>query len=325
MTHPDPYVVVITGASSGIGRATAQAFARRGAFLVLAARDSHALEMVAAECRALGTHARAVPTDVTDHEAVQSLARTALTRYGQIDLWFNNVGIGTIGRFEDTPMVSHRRVIEANLLGHMHGAHAVLPHFRERGRGTLVNMISLGGWVSAPYAGSYVASKFGLHGLSESLRAEVSDLPDVHVCAVYPTFVDTPGVRHGANYSGRSVRPPPPLVDPREVAAAVVALAQRPRAVVTLGVQAVPGRLAHALAPTLLGRASRWLMDRAFARADKVPHTDGNLFLSSAGHSIDGGFRQGRAAPRLLLGIAAVGLLAWTARRGSAKRGAGRP
>ena len=313
MRDSDPYVVVITGASSGIGRATAQAFARRGASLVLAARSEETLETVAAECRERGAQAMVVPTDVTDADAVLNLCKAALARYGQIDLWFNNVGIGTVGRYEETPMASHRRVIEANLLGHMHGAHAVLPHFRRRGRGTLVNMISLGGLVSAPYAGSYVASKFGLHGLSESLRAEVSDLPQVHVCAVYPTFVDTPGVRHGANYSGRSLRPPPPLVDPRTVAEAVVALSRRPRATVTLGVQALPGRLAHAVAPDRLGQASRWLMDRAFARADPVPHSDGNLFEASEGHDVDGGFRPSRTVPALVLGAAALGALAWMA------------
>src|SRR5690606_11812847 len=115
------------------------------------------------------------------------------------------VGVGAVGLFDETPLAAHRRVVEANLIGHMNGAHAALRHFRKRGRGTLINLISMGGWVPAPYAAAYTASKFGLRGLSESLRAEVSDLPKVHVCDVSPTFVDSPGLRHGANYTGSNI------------------------------------------------------------------------------------------------------------------------
>jgi len=307
MTRPVPPVVVITGASSGIGRATAHAFARQGARVVLASRNPAALATVAGECADLGGETRVVPTDVTDAQAVQALADAAIRAFGRIDVWFNNVGVGTIGRFEDTPMASHRRVVEANLLGHMHGAHAVVPHFRARGKGILINMISLGGLIPAPYAGSYVASKFGLHGFSESLRAELSDLPEVHVCAVYPAFVDTPGVGHGANYSGRRVRPPPPLTDPLAVADIVVALARRPRPMVGIGAPVLPGRLAHAVAPDLLGRGTRWLMDRAFERAGPAQPVDGNLFEPSRGTDIQGGFRQGSPVAGAVAATALVG------------------
>lgn len=157
-------VIVITGASSGIGRATALAFAHQGASLVLASRNREALEAVATECNDAGGRAIVVPTDVTDAGAVQALADAALERFGHIDVWINNVGVGAVGLFDATPLEAHRRVIESNLMGHMHGAYAVIPHFRARGRGTLINMISLGGWVSAPYAAAYTASKFGLRG-----------------------------------------------------------------------------------------------------------------------------------------------------------------
>ncbi|MEP6589465.1 MAG: SDR family NAD(P)-dependent oxidoreductase, partial [Polaromonas sp.] len=135
MTHADslppaPAVVVLTGASSGIGRATALAFAREGAHLVLAARGLEALDKVAAECEMLGAQALAVPADVTDADSMRGLASAAIERFGPIDVWINNVGIGAVGAFDATPIEAHQRVIEANLIGHMNGAHAVLPHFR---------------------------------------------------------------------------------------------------------------------------------------------------------------------------------------------------
>ena len=198
-------VVVITGASSGIGRATAEAFAREGSRLVLAARDRLAVEAVAAHCRTLGGDAIATTVDVTDAEAVKGLAQAALDFAGRIDVWFSNVGIGAVGAFHDTPMAAHEQIIRANLIGHMNDAHAAVPVFLSQGRGVFINMISLGGFAAAPYASAYSASKFGLRGFSEALRAELSHHPDIHVCDVYPAFIDTPGLLHGANYVGREL------------------------------------------------------------------------------------------------------------------------
>ncbi|RZJ10497.1 MAG: SDR family oxidoreductase, partial [Haliea sp.] len=260
-----------------------------------------------------------VPTDVTDTKAVSALAKAAIIEFGSIDVWVNNVGIGVVGAFDTVPFSAHRRVIEANLIGHMNGAHAALPHFKGAGRGTLINMISIGGWASTPYSAAYTASKFGLRGFSEALRAEVSGQPGIHVCEVYPTFVDSPGISHGANYTGKHIEPPSPMLDPREVADTVVALAfaRHPRASTMLGSVALPARLSHALAPDLTGRITRRLMDHALGRADPAPVTDGNLFEPSRGHEIDGGYRQAhsRALPAAAAVVGVAALACWLAAR----------
>ncbi len=307
--------VVLTGASSGIGRAAALAFADAGAHLVLAARNQVALDDVAQQCRARGAQALVVPTDVTQVDQVRALAAAAAERFNAIDVWVNNVGVGAVGPFSETPIEAHRRVIETNLLGHFHGAHAVLRHFISRQRGVLINMISLGAWAPAPYAAAYSASKFGLRGFSEALRGELSGWPDIHVCDVYPAFMDTPGMAHAANYTGRQLRPAPPLYDPRLAAEAIVSLARHPRPSVTVGAAATALRVGHAVSPVLSSWIGAKVVERYLNQADTAPRSDGNLYAPSLGNAIDGGFRRGAKPGRWWLwaalgGAALVGLQA---------------
>jgi short-subunit dehydrogenase len=284
--HAGPARVVITGASSGIGQATAELFARRGAKLVLAARNREALEEVASRCRAAGGEAIAVPTDVTDVDAVRALADRAFTELGAIDVWLSNVGLGAIGLFQDTPIEAHEQVIRTNLIGHMNDAHAVLPIFLKQDSGTFINMISLGGFAAAPFATAYSASKFGLRGFTEALRAELADHPNIHVCDIYPGFVDTPGIRHGANYVGRKVSAPPPVLDPWRVAATILRVADNPKPTTSIGATAILTRFLHTVSPTLTGRAMAGFMKFYFSRAEHVPRSDGNLFEPSTDAAI---------------------------------------
>lgn len=304
-----PRVAVISGASSGIGRATAERFAQQGWQLVLAARDREALEDVAGTLRQQGSRVETFPTDVGDAKAVQALAAAALAFGGTIDLWFANVGVGAVGRFEDVPIEAHEQVLRSNLISHLYEAHAALPIFLRQGHGVFVNMISVVGFAAAPLAAAYSASKFGLRGLSEALRAEMTAHPRIHVCDVYPALVDTPALGHAANYTGKAIHPPTPMVDPRRVAEAVVRLADHPRATTLVGVQNWGVRLVHALAPTRsLGLVDRWF-EGYFAVARPAPVTPGNLFQPPQdAPRVDGGYRK--PITRRLPLLAAGGLLA---------------
>ncbi|WP_084583810.1 SDR family oxidoreductase [Sphingomonas azotifigens] len=304
-TRAEPRLAVITGASSGIGRATAERFADAGWRLVLAARDAEALQALARDLRARGALVHTVPTDVFDHDAVEALAAAALAFGGTIDLWFANVGIGAVGRFEAVPVAAHEQVLRTNLLGHLYEAHAAWPIFLRQGHGVFVNMISMVGFAASPLAAAYSASKFGLRGLSEALRAELAGHPHIHVCDVYPALVDTPALDHAGNYTGKAIHPPTPMLNPRRVAEAVVRLADHPRPTTLVGAQNWGVRAIHALAPTLsLKLVDRWF-EGYFVQARPAAVTSGNLFHPPGGTPrIDGGFRKPvtRRLPLLLAG-----------------------
>lgn len=301
--------VVIMGASSGIGAATAIAFARQGARLVLGARGKEGLEDIVRRCRQAGGDAEALVVDALDAEAVAAFAHEARAILGRIDLWFSNVGAGVVGKYADVPMADHRRIIETNLLTHMNDAHAVLPIFLEQDHGTWVNMISAGGFVASPYAAAYAASKYGLRGFSEALRAELGKRPRIHVCDVYPTFVDTPGMRHAGNYTGARLSVPPGALTPEKVAEAIVDLARHPRPSTAVGAPVSLLRLGNFAAPNLLASGMNRFLDAWARKGDPAPDTAGALYAPAHEAS---GVHSGQRRPEspgnkaLLLGAAAI-------------------
>jgi len=301
--------VVIMGASSGIGAATAVAFARQGARLVLGARGKEGLDDVAMRCVDAGAEVETVVVDATDAAAVAAFAQQARATLGGIDLWFSNVGSGVVGKYAEVPLDDHRRVVETNLLSHMNDAHAVLPIFLEQDQGIWVNMISVGGFVATPYAAAYSASKYGLRGFGEALRAELGKRPNIHVCDVYPTFVDSPGFSHAANYTGAKLSYPPGALPPEKVADAVVALARNPRPTTAVGAPAVLFRLSNFLAPNLIASGMNHFLDAWARRADRAPQTQGALYAAPAGASgVHSGQKraEGTGTTAAVLGVGAL-------------------
>ena len=291
--------VVITGASSGIGRATALAFAREGARLTLAARRGGKLAEVARECERLGASlggkAQYLETDVTSAEAMRGLAQAAIQRYGDVDVWVNDAGVGAVGRFTDVPIQAHEQTINTNLIGYIHGAHAILPHFQTRGHGVLINVVSFGAFVAAPFAAAYTASKFGLRGFSESLRAELQDYPDIHICDIFPGFVNTPGISHGANYTGHEIHVKAPD-QPEAVARAIVRVARHPRDKTSVGPIAKLAPLGYAVSPGLARWAMARFMQNALSRTPKQAPTSGNLFRPAPDHLLPPSAQRSRMA-----------------------------
>ncbi|HEU4470630.1 MAG TPA: SDR family oxidoreductase [Flavisolibacter sp.] len=286
-------LVVITGASSGAGRAMAIEFAKKGARLVLSARREEALKEVADECTELGATTAVVTADTRYADNMQDLAKAAFRFGGAIDVWINNAGVLAAGALEEIPADVNEDVIRINLIGYIHGARAVLPYFKEQGYGVLINNISVGGWFPTPYMTAYAASKFGLRGYSEALKGELNQFPHIHVCDLYPGFLDTPGIQHAANYTGHVLRPAPPVYDPRKVARAVVSLVYEPRPSTTIGLSSALLRMAYGLFPALSRNMTAAVIRGYLKKADPIVHTSGNVLGTVPyGSGIDGGWRN---------------------------------
>jgi short-subunit dehydrogenase len=285
-------VVVITGASSGIGRCAAIGFARCGSRLILAARSVDALRDSAAAFESEGAQAMVVAADVRDETAVQELARAAVEHFGRIDVWVNNAGVIAYGPFEQVPAELFRAVIDTNLMGQVHGSRADVAQFRRQGHGRLINMASVWARVTTPDVSAYVTSKFAVRAFSECLRQELADAPGIHVTTLLPQAVDTPIFANAANYSGRRPRPIPPLLSAEEVADGVLRCARDPQREITYRYVGRAVESLHSLWPGLYER----LVPPAFSAGnygtDRAPDTSGNVLAARGSHSVDGAWRR---------------------------------
>ena len=244
-------VVVITGASSGIGLATAGMAAQRGAQVVLVSRDEADLSRTAREIREQGGRAIHFTADVADHAAMQRIARDVVVQLGRIDTWINNAGVSVYGLIEDVPLEDARRVFETNYWGVVNGSLAALPHLRSGG-GALINVGSILSDTGYPLQGHYSASKHAVKGFTDSLRLEVekSGAP-VSITLIQPAAIDTPYTEHARNHLGVETRHMPPVYAPEVVARAILRCAEHPERNVLVGGSARAFAASEKVAPRL--------------------------------------------------------------------------
>ncbi|MES2902047.1 MAG: SDR family NAD(P)-dependent oxidoreductase [Pseudomonadota bacterium] len=296
---------VVTGASSGFGRGVAVAPGGMGANVVLAARRTELLNGVAAEVTRAGGVPLVVTTDVSKAEQVEHLAREAIARFGRIDVWINNAGVGAIGRFEQIPLADHTRIIEVNVNGVIYGSHAALRHFRLQGAGTLVNIGSIESEVPTAYQATYAASKAAVLSLGRTLNEELrlAGAHRIRVATVMPWAADTPFFTNAANYSGHTPRPGP-MDDPADVVAAIVRATIDPQEEHVVGWKAKGAYLSHRILPDLSEYTTATLYHKLqMQKAPPTSPTSGSLHqprLDASG--IEGGHRarieRENAAPR---------------------------
>jgi len=278
-------VVVITGASQGIGRETALEMATRGASLVLAARGEEALSSLAGEVERIGGRSLTVVTDVAEWPQVERLAARAVERFGRVDTWVNNAAVSAYGTIDELDVREMERVIRVNLMGQMYGVKAALPHLRRAGGGTIINVGSALSTRAVPLQSAYVASKHAVRGFSEAIRMELEhDGSGIDVTVIMPSSINTPLFTSAASHLGVRPAPVPPVYEPRVVAEAIVFAAENPRREIVVGGAGKALVLGQRLSASLL---DRYMLQggRAFnqQRTDTPDSGQSNLFEPTTG------------------------------------------
>lgn len=297
--------IVVTGATSGIGRATVAHLVGRGATVVAVGRRDAALRDLVEELRGAPGRVRWHAVDVTDLDALRAVAADAVATGGRLDAWVNNAAVNLYGPFDAAPPEDVRRVIEVNLIGYVHGMLAALPHLRERGGGVIVNVTSVLARVPAPWQSTYVATKHAIHGLSAAVRQELH-ADGIKVAEVLPGPVDTPLFTQAANHMGRDVLAPDPAADPERIARAIVVAIQRPRRTRIVGLQNAMLVAMQRLSPTLTEIGAGKLMGSQQFGDAPTPASSGNLHEPDHEHAtLRGGWTD---RPVTLRRLAAVSL-----------------
>jgi NAD(P)-dependent dehydrogenase (short-subunit alcohol dehydrogenase family) len=276
-----PPVVLVTGATGGIGAATVRAHARRGARLVLLARSAHRLESLRADVAALGAQALVTVADIASADAVDAAFTAAVERFGRVDVVVHAAAVVAYGRFDEVPREVWDRVVDVNVTGTSNVARAALRQFREQEGGTLVFVGSVLSLATVPFMGSYVTTKWQNRALARVLQEEARETPGIHVGIVHPGAIRTPIYSLAANYAGRIGRPPPPVYRPETVARAVLDLVDVHKRMRSVGIANPVIALGFHLVPRLYDALVGPLMKVAGLSRRAVADHPGNVFAPS--------------------------------------------
>ena len=288
-------VVVLMGASSGIGRETALRFAERGAKVVVSARSVEGLNSLVDEIRGKGGQATAVPAEVTDFEQVKAVADRAVEEYGRLDTWVHLAAVGLFATFEQTTPEEFKRVIDVNLMGQVYGAMAALPHLKREGRGALIHISSVEAKRSFPFHSAYGASKHGIDGFLEALRVELKHEGwPISVTQVMPGTINTPFFDKGRTKLGVKPVGVPPIYEPETVANIILYAAENPARDLVSGGAAQALILNQRLSPRMLDAilATRVGFSPQKTEEPRSENDPDNLYAPIQGHDTTrNGFR----------------------------------
>ncbi|WP_202910414.1 SDR family oxidoreductase [Hymenobacter sediminis] len=318
--------IVITGASSGIGLVTARMAARKGARVVLAARNADAIRQLAEEINSQGGHALAVPTDVGNEEDMARLAAAATAEFGGFDTWVNNAGVSIFGHCDEVSIPDMKRMFDTNYWGVVYGSRLAVQHYKRRHEpGALINIGSFFGDRATPVQSTYCASKHALHGWTNALRMELEvEKAPVSVTLIHPGRIDTPYNEHAQSYFEHQVAHRGMVYPPEAVADAILFAAAHPRRDMYVGFQAKALTLAGHLAPRIMDKVMEALIYPTQIDPKRPSRNSETSALHQAGYGLqergshEGWFRSGslyvQAEKHPLLAAAAVaglGTAAW--------------